>query len=99
MKTQTTGDVLRVTDIDRLSAANSNHFKHLVRAQLTPQHQTVEVDLSAVSFVDSEGLGALAGIYRSLAEKGGRLRLLSPQPSVRHFLELVQFHRILEIHP
>lgn len=99
MRTQTQGDLLLVTDLDRLSATNSSHFKDLVRAQITPQLRSVEVDLAGVDFVDSEGLGALAAVQRSLSAHGGQLRLLSPRPIVRQLLELVQFHRFLEIRP
>jgi anti-sigma B factor antagonist len=57
----------------------------------------VILDLSAVEFVDSAGLAAFLVCARRLNAVGGKLQLCSPIPQVRHLLELVRFHRIVDI--
>ncbi len=97
MRTLSEGSVLRVLDLDRLSGTNSTHFKELVKAQITDAHRVVEVDFSAVRSIDSEGLGALISIYKVLAPREGRVRLLKPQAMILEFLKLVQFERIVDV--
>lgn len=48
----------------------------------------VIVDLRAVSFLDSSGIGALVEASSRLVEAGGDLRLRKPQPIVRQVLEV-----------
>jgi hypothetical protein len=42
--------------------------------------------------VDSEaGLGALIGVSKAYAARGGRLLLAAPRPEVRHILQITRF--------
>src|SRR4029077_12522524 len=50
--------------------------------------QRVEVDLSAVSFMDSSGLQALLTAHQLTAARGSELFLIEPSPQVRRLLEL-----------
>ena len=99
MKTVSDGEVLRVTQLDRLNSVNSILFKDLVRARLQECHRFVDVDLSAVSFMDSEALGALVAVRRTLAPRNGQVRLRNCTPEVRRFLEMIQFERVVEVGP
>jgi anti-sigma B factor antagonist len=49
----------------------------------------VVVDLYAVPFLDSSGLGAIAGARKRLRANDGDLRLRSPQDQVRGVLEIM----------
>ncbi|MGI8493590.1 MAG: STAS domain-containing protein [Acidimicrobiales bacterium] len=55
------------------------------------------LDLTDVTFVDSSGLGALAGAYREAQHQGCRLVLCSPARSVRKVLELTGFSELFTI--
>ena len=49
----------------------------------------ITLDLAAVGFIDSSGLGVLVGALRRLEEEaGGRLRVESVQDSVRKVFEI-----------
>lgn len=54
------------------------------------------VDLSAVTFVDSSGLGGLLSLLRSLKDEGKALKLAGLTRPVRILIELVRLHRIME---
>jgi stage II sporulation protein AA (anti-sigma F factor antagonist) len=45
-------------------------------------------NLSQVSFLDSSGLGVILGRYKRLAQQGGRVSLVGPQPQVHRILTL-----------
>ncbi len=53
------------------------------------------VDLAAVPFIDSSGLGALIGGLKTARLAGGDLRIASPAPQARVILELTTLHRVL----
>jgi anti-anti-sigma factor len=59
----------------------------------------VLADLSGVSFVDITGCGAFLQAHRGLLERGGRLGLCCPRPSVRALFALLRLQRVLGIFP
>lgn len=63
---------------------------------MTGGHQVV-LDLSAVPFVDSSGLGALIGSVRRIREMGGDVVLCSPRPSVNRVLKMVGLSRVVPV--
>ncbi len=73
--------VLAEGEIDKATAP-------LLRDCLTDLQGDVVLDLTALEFLDSTGLGVLIGASRSLEESGGRLRVRAPQPQVRRVLDI-----------
>ncbi len=57
------------------------------------------VDLHAVDFIDSSGLGALIGGLKSARQRGGDLRIAAPGDQVRAVLKLTNLDRILSPYP
>lgn len=53
------------------------------------------VDLHAVDFIDSSGLGALVGGLKVARQQGGDLRIATPGDQVRAVLKLTNLDRIL----
>jgi anti-anti-sigma factor len=93
------GDVLVIqATIDNLDASNATDFKETVLKLIKESslHQVV-IDLHAVQFIDSSGLGSFLGILRSLQSEGGELKLASLNKSIRTLFELVSMHKIFEI--
>ena len=97
MTTETRGDALIVTGLDRLSATNANWFKELTCSKLAETHRFVEVDLARVAFIDSDGLGALISVKKRLAARDGQLRLLRPQPPVEQLLRMLHLEQVFDL--
>ncbi len=79
-----------------LTAGQASAFDQAV-APVEPGTRAV-LDLGAVDFIDSAGIGCIVRLHRRLEEAGGELRLAAPGRSVTTVLELVRLHRMLEIH-
>ncbi len=60
---------------------------------------TVVVDLTAVTFVDSMMLGVLLGASRRAGPRGVELRIAVEEPHVRRIFELTLLDRVLHLFP
>jgi len=61
------------------------------------EHVNVIVDLSKVNFVSSVGIPMLVNTAKSVAERGGKMVLLSPQQAVADVLELTGVSQVIAI--
>ena len=63
-------------------------------AQAEPSSNLL-VDLSAVPFLDSTGLGALIGCVHRIREGGGTMAVCAPKASVAKLLRMTGFDRLV----
>ncbi len=89
--------MLLVRGLDRLTADNVALFRELVRATLLDRHLVVEVDLSGVSTMDSEGVGALIAVHKRIRERGGSVRLTRPSAFIAQLLRLLRLDQVLDV--
>ncbi len=61
------------------------------------EHHWLVVDLTAVSFLDSTGLGVLVGAQRRMRNVGGVLTLVVPPSQVRELFHVTELDRVLTI--
>jgi len=80
-----------------LDASNSKKFK----AEIAPVVQTARrlvLDMTAVQFVDSSGLGSILSCLRQLNECGADMKVFGLSKPVRALFELVRMHKVVEIY-
>ena len=82
---------------DSLDASNAKVFKEEVQPVLA-EHGSVLLDLNALQFVDSSGLGALLSCLRTMSDRKGNLALCNMTKPVRTLFELVRMFRIFDIY-
>ncbi len=82
----------------RLDSLNAGQLKaeFLILAQ--PDVETLILDLSQVSYVDSAGLSALLLAERQQSAHGGDLRLVGVNENVRSLLRITQLDRIFPMY-
>lgn len=97
MNTERKGTTLLISDIPELTAASASVVKGKLRADFAEGLMDIDFDCSSLGFVDSSGLGAMISFQKLAGDRGGKLRLLSPQPGVVQVLELTRLHRVFEI--
>jgi anti-sigma B factor antagonist len=82
---------------DTLDFNNVKDFKNEILPLLS-NSKLVLLDLQALNFVDSSGLGALLSVLRSINDCGGELKIYGMTKPVRALFELVRMHRIFAIY-
>jgi len=88
--------LIRVTDA-RIDAAAAVQFRDTMREATDGGHARVVLDLGAVSFVDSSGLGAIIAAMKHLGPDR-RLELAALQPSVARVFRLTRLDEVLTVH-
>lgn len=90
--------VLLVVDEERLDAHNSGDLKNQMLKLFEEGKHNLVVDLQAVRFVDSSGLGALVSGFKNASSRNGNLKLAGLQLQVKSMFELTRLHRVFEIY-
>ncbi|HEX4528688.1 MAG TPA: STAS domain-containing protein [Acidimicrobiia bacterium] len=69
--------------------------RDLLRSALEASHGDVVVDLSGVSFLDSEGIAVLIAQRKRLIASSGSLQLRDAQPAMRKVLEIAGLETLI----
>lgn len=91
------GAVAVVTVSDQLDARNSQEAKDFFRSLVDRGEVRQVVDLSALEFIDSSGLGALVTAIKAARQAGGDVRLCGLSPAVTTIFELTRLSRVFDI--
>lgn len=81
----------------RLDAAVAIAFKDAIRSATTHRGCPVILDLSAVEFMDSSGLGAIVGAMKLLGSERP-LEIAALSPGVRKVFRLTRMDTVFKIH-
>lgn len=82
----------------RIDAAVAIEFKDGMRAQTDGGSETVVLDLSAVEFIDSSGLGAIVAAMKHMGVKR-KLTLAGLTPTVDKVFRLTRMDSVFKIFP
>jgi len=88
--------VLTVSN-DRIDAANAVHLKDAFSNAIAAEKGLIIMDLEAVSFMDSSGLGAMVASMK-LLEDGRKLALCGLSPAVEKVFKLTRMFSVFDIH-
>jgi anti-sigma B factor antagonist len=83
--------------VEHLDAGNVKAFRDAIAPAMLAS-DILLLDMSALNFVDSSGLGALLSCLRSLNGKNGQLKLFGVSKPVMALFELVRMHRLFSIY-
>jgi anti-sigma B factor antagonist len=81
----------------RLDASSAKAFKEKVSSLVQEKRFNLVIDMAAVDFIDSSGLGSLVSALRSVNKLRGDIKIASLRDQVRAIFELTRLHRIFEI--
>ena len=73
-------------------------LRERIRGAIEEGANTIVIDLSATTLIDSTSLGVLLGGMKRLREQDGHIRLVVPRPEVRRVFEITMLDRIFSLH-
>ncbi|WP_194437374.1 STAS domain-containing protein [Vibrio fluminensis] len=85
--------VLRI-DEERFDAKLAPEFRALIENITNELSPHLVVDIGAVKFMDSSGLGAVMGVYKLLRDK--RISVAKPQKPVQDLFKLTRMDRLIK---
>ncbi|WP_433064732.1 STAS domain-containing protein [Dactylosporangium sp. CS-033363] len=88
-----------VTAAGDLDIATSDELRRYLHAVLDEHDAELYVDVAAVQFIDSSGLGVLVSIYQRLVGRGQHLTLISPHERLLRTFRLTALDQIFTILP
>lgn len=83
---------------ERIDAAVAIEFKDSMRQLTATARERVVLDLAAVRFIDSSGLGAIVSVLKFLAPER-RLELAALTPNVERVFRLTRMNEVFRILP
>src|ERR1700741_240187 len=81
----------------KITSGSSAWLQSTVRS-LIPETKCVVLDLTNVSYMDSSGLGAVAGLYFSAKRQNSRLRLINLNQRLKDLFRLTNLSSVFEGH-
>src|SRR3954447_8666050 len=96
-------ELSRSTHVATISGDLDLYNSDDLRGQLAPltalDGETLIVEMSGVTFIDSTALGVLTGAATLLRARGGRLVIASDDPRFRRLLEITGLLSVLHLEP
>jgi anti-sigma B factor antagonist len=85
----------------RLDAEVAGVFRAALLELIEQGRGNLIVNLNAVDFIDSSGLGALVAALKRLKQSGqeGDIKLAHVRPTVQGVLEIIRLHRVFAHYP
>ena len=94
----TAGSILSIRVRGEIDHHTASSIRQGIDATLFEKRPTkLILDLSAVSFMDSSGLGLIMGRYSVMKELGGDMTVWNPSPETRAILTLAGMERLVRI--
>jgi anti-sigma B factor antagonist len=98
LSTRELGDAIVVDIVGRLALTDGTAaMREAIRVPLEQGRKKIIINLAAVDFVDSSGLGELVRTHASVRSHGGQLKLVNPGKHVHDLLRMTKLDRVLDI--
>ena len=84
--------------VGELDLAGAPRLRQAVVAEAAAGERHVVLDLTAVDFIDSTGLGVVVGALRRLRTHDGALSVVCPEPRLRRVFEMCDLDRVFTLY-
>jgi anti-sigma B factor antagonist len=83
----------------RLTSFESAAFRDAVHGLLHEGHKNIVLNLTALEYLDSSGIGELARGYMAVVKKGGAMRVVGLAPKVEEILKITNLYQVFPEFP
>ncbi len=98
VQTQISGDVLIFLCYGRIVFGDEGAVLRERIGNMLPGTPKIVVNLKAVDYIDSGGLGILVGLLVSARNRGGELKLVSPNERIKELLRRTSLDKIFRVY-
>ena len=99
MNTTKSGNVLIINIEGDLDHNTANSIKKKIDTELKKNPINLLIlDLSALDFMDSSGIGLILGRYKLINSLGGKLSLVKPNENLCKIINMSGLHKILSVY-
>jgi anti-anti-sigma factor len=93
------GDVLveKIT-LSRATFKEARLFKDRLVFDILRNNLKIVIDLSSCEYIDSTFLGSLVVILKKMAERGGEIKYVIPQPSAIYLFKITGLYGVLNLY-
>lgn len=92
------GEITTVAPKGDLDMASADRLKRTLADLIAGGQSRLVVDLGAVSYIDSSGMGTLVAAMKYARGAGGDVRLCALQEDVRAIFELTRLSKAMAVH-
>jgi anti-sigma B factor antagonist len=98
VSTRQVGDVMVADVAGKLTLGEaSSTFREALRSLIGQGHKKILLNLAAVSYIDSSGIGELVAGYTTVASAGGKLKLLNLTERVQSPLQSTKLYTVFDV--
>ncbi len=99
LNTRHVGDVCVVDIVGDLTLGDrAKALRETIRDLLKQDQKKILLNLSGTAYIDSAGISELVASLTTVANVGGKLKLLKPSKRVSDLLRITKIHSVFEIH-
>ena len=96
---ETKDGVLLARIYGRLDGQNGPIFRQALESLTIDERQLCVIDMEGLTYIASDGLRVLLGLWRRLSEGSCKLALCSLPPNITTVFEISGFDRVIPIYP
>jgi anti-sigma B factor antagonist len=97
--TSALGRPVVVAAVGEVDAYTSGELRQRLSDLVTLGQHDLVVDLTGVTFIDSTGLGVLVRTVKDVLPMGGRVQLVTANPTMLKLLRITALNRVFTVHP
>ena len=93
------GDVTVIDVSGRITLGEgSSNLRESIRELMAKGSRKILLNLGDVSYIDRWGIGELVSAFTSVANQGGRLKLLNLTKRVRDLLQITKLYTVFDVY-
>ena len=95
--TKTEKNTLLVEITGELDHHTATQIRTKIDNAISKEYKNIIFDFSALTFMDSSGIGMIMGRYKKILKYMGKMTIVSPKPQVKRILEISGLTSIVTI--
>ncbi|HCY76860.1 MAG TPA: hypothetical protein DHV28_13145 [Ignavibacteriales bacterium] len=90
--------LIEKVNFSRATFKEAQEFKDRLVYDILTNNEKIIIDLSSCEYIDSTFLGALVVILKKMAERGGEIKYVIPQPSAIYLFKITGLYGVLNLY-